>query len=243
MRHGLNIVVLAGSAEARQIAQAAQDGGVRVRALISEPPRGPNPMPVPCDLHDFASLGAVIDSLRGCAAVLDASHGFDARMSRLGFEAAQVLGVPFVSYIRPGWGIVPGTNMTRVPSIKDALPLAGDHVFSATGWASLPEYAAFSGARLFLRQTSRHPRAAPYPFVELAFGNPPFTEADERATLKTLRIDTLICRDLGGRASYPKVAAAIGLGIQVILIDRPALPGGARQVTTVSDALNWISAL
>ena len=53
MKQGMKLLVLAGSSEARVLAQAAQEAGACVKALVSEPPRGPNPMPVPCELLSF----------------------------------------------------------------------------------------------------------------------------------------------------------------------------------------------
>lgn len=242
MRQGLKLGLLAGSAEAREIATAADAKGVEVRALISEPSRGPDPMPVPCTLFDFDDLDGVTDMLRGCDAVIDASHGFDGRMSQQGVRAARALELPFLSYVRPGWVIPAEADMRRVATVAQALPHAGKRVFSATGWASLPDYAPFAGERLFLRQTSPHDRQAPYDFVELTFGTPPFSQAQEQNTFEALRIDTLICRDLGGRASYPKVAAALALEIRVILIARPAMPDDIDCVDTVDAALQWLDA-
>ena len=224
------------------IAQAAQDAGMAVRALVSEEPRGPNPMPVPCDLHDFTDVSALQGQMVQADVVIDASHGFDGRMSHMGFEAARALALPFLSYARPTWPIDATRDMHAAASVTDALPMMGARVFSATGWASLPEFVAFKGDRLFLRQTTRHDRAAPYDFVQLEFGDPPFDTAAEVDTFKRLGVDTLICRNLGGRASYPKVEAALCLGLRVILLTRPALPEDAVIVTDVQDALAWLTA-
>lgn len=239
----MKLLVLAGSAEAREIARAAQAGGAEVRALVSEPPRGPDPMPVPCDLHGFEDLSSVMTALAGFDAVLDASHGFDGRMSRLGFEAAGKLGLPFLSYARPAWSDDAADNVHRAKDVIAAMALTGKgaRVFSATGWASLSDYAGFDGDTLFLRQTSRHSRPVPFGFVELVFGDPPFTSASETALFKALSIDTLICRNLGGAASRPKVDAAIALGIKVILIARPSLPEGAKVVGQIDKALHWVA--
>lgn len=91
-----------------------------------------------------------------------------------------------------------------------------------------------------LRQTRRHTRPAPYPFVELVFGDPPFSVEDEQAVFQDLNIDTLICRNLGGRASRPKLDAATALGINVILIDRPLPPEGMQAVEDIETALDWV---
>ena len=49
-------------------------------------------------------------------------------------------------------------------------------------------------------------------------------------------IDTVVARNSGGDAGYGKIAAARALGIEVILIARPALPE-AQTVATVDEAV------
>lgn len=238
------ILLLAGSAEARRIAVALQARGVEVKALVSEPPRGPDPMPVPCRLTGFDDVGRLAGEMAGFDAVIDASHGFDGQMSRAGHAAAGRAGLPFVGLTRPGWGLE-AANWHEVADVAAAQPLIGPgmRVFSATGWASLPDYAGFPGARLLLRQTTHHDRVPPFDFVDLIFGDPPFDAAQETALFRDLGVDLLICRNLGGRPSRPKLDAAKALGLPVILIARPALPEGAEVLADVDAVLDWAAAL
>ncbi len=244
LRKGLNLLVLAGSAEARRLARGATEAGARVEAWVSEPPRGPDAMPVPCKLMAFDDVETVAAAMAGFDAVLDASHGFDGTMSAMGCAASRQLGLPFLTFQRPPWEIdVP--TWQRAADVAAAMPLIarGARVFSATGWASLPDCAAFPGSRLFLRQTSPHDRPVPYAFVEPVFGQPPFTVTGEADLFRRLAIDLLICRNLGGAASRPKLDAARALGIGAILIDRPALPPGVQVVTDMDVALEWVASL
>tara|TARA_R110002049_G_scaffold23545_4_gene83411 strand:+ start:5193 stop:5927 length:735 start_codon:yes stop_codon:yes gene_type:complete len=244
MGHGLDILLLAGSAEARQIAQHLVAQGHRVRAWLSEPPRGTSPMAVPFDMQRFDDPAQVAADMARFDAVIDASHGFDGTMSAAGFAAAQLRGLPFVTYARPGWPI-DDPLLRAVPDVAAAARAVrpGVRVFCATGWTSLPAFTPFRGARLLLRQTSHHNRPAPYDFVDLVFGDPPFTQKGEEVLFRGLQVDQLICRNLGGEASRPKVDAALALGIDVILIDRPALPQGAAQVWRITDVFDWVAHL
>ena len=244
MRQGLKILILAGSAEARIIAQSAAAAGAEVQAWVTEPPRGPSPMPVPCTLVSLENPQAIAARMRGFDAVLDASHGFDGAMTSLGYRAARLAGLPFLSVRRPPWQAEAG-NWRSARDIAAALPMIarGARVFSATGWASLSEYAGFSGALLMLRQTTRHDRQPPFDFVQPVFGDPPFTAEQETALFRELSVDLLICRNLGGAPSRPKLEAALALGIDVILIDRPAPPAGLEFVTGTAPALAWLAAL
>lgn len=238
------ILLLAGSAEARRIAVALLERGLEVQALVSEPPRGPDPMPVSCRLISFDDVSDTAREMAGYDAVIDASHGFDGRMSRIGHAAAVTAGLPFVSLSRPGWGLE-AQNWREVADVPAALSFIGPgmRVFSATGWASLPDYAGFPGARLLLRQTTLHDRKPPFDFVEPVFGHPPFDTAQETALFRELGVDLLICRNLGGQPSRPKLEAAKELGLPVILIARPAGPAGAQVLDGVEAVLDWLAAL
>ncbi len=244
MRQRLKLLILAGSAEARSIAQTAAGAGAEVQAWVTEPPRGPNPMPVPCDLVSFDDPGAIAAQMRGFDAVLDASHGFDGVMTTMGYAAARQAGLPFLSVQRPPWQ-AEAVNWRTAHDIGAALPMitAGARVFSATGWASLPEYAGFNGSVLMLRQTSRHDRMPPFDFVKPIFGDPPFSTENEIALFAELSVDLLICRNLGGTPSRPKLEAALTLGLEVILIDCPAPPAGLKVVTDIAPALEWLATL
>jgi precorrin-6A/cobalt-precorrin-6A reductase len=107
----------------------------------------------------------------------------------------------------------------------------------------MTDFVPFRGSRLMLRQTSRHERPAPYDFVELIFGEPPFTVAQEIALFRDLSVDLLICRNLGGVASRPKVDAALALGVPVILIARPSPPQDAPRLSDIDAICDWVDTL
>lgn len=245
VKAGLNILLLAGSAEARQIARALGPRDLRLRALVSEPPRGPDPMPIPCRMHPFDDPASLAEQMQDVDAVIDASHGFDGTMTEVGFAAAGIADVPFVTLTRPVWEVSEHPKWRSARDLRAAMPMipAGARVFAATGWTSLPACARFPGDRLLLRQTVPHDRPPPFDFVDLIFGEAPFTPASETALFKALHVDMLICRNLGGLPSRPKLEAAKALDLPVILIDRPARPEGAAAVQGVQAVLDWVEAL
>ncbi len=239
----LKVLLLAGSSEARQIAAALAAQGHAVRALKSEPPRGPETMPVPFELVDQVTPERMQSAVATADVVVDASHGFDAVMTDTGYQTAQMAGVPYIHFQRAPWDVSEDPHWRRAADVRAAMDLIPPkaRVFSATGWASLPEYAGFPGSCLMLRQTTRHDRPAPFPFVELVFGDPPFSAADEEALFKVRRVDLLICRNLGGPASRPKLEAARTLELDVILIDRPLLPEGLPLLDSIEAVLEWVA--
>jgi precorrin-6A/cobalt-precorrin-6A reductase len=52
-------------------------------------------------------------------------------------------------------------------------------------------------------------------------------------------IDAVIAKNSGGVASYGKIAAARALGIEVIMLRRPA-PTGGPAVETVDEMIAWL---
>jgi precorrin-6A/cobalt-precorrin-6A reductase len=242
-----HILLLAGSFEARRLAEALSAQGVSYDAWLSEAPRGAATMPKIPLLRRFDTGDAMRDAMAegGYTAILDASHVFDRSVTQQGFAAAEMLGLPYLRLERPAWDVTENPNWHHVRDVTAANGMIGQRarVFCATGWDSLPEYDGFQGEVLMLRQTRRHTRPAPYPFVELVFGDPPFSAADEQALFEQQKVDMLICRNLGGRASRPKLDAATALGLKVILIDRPSAPEGLQAVADIQAAVDWVNAL
>jgi precorrin-6A/cobalt-precorrin-6A reductase len=76
--------------------------------------------------------------------------------------------------------------------------------------------------------------------VVLARG--PFTVGDEIALLEDRRIELMVTRNSGARATEAKLEASRQLGIPVVMVRRPAATSG-EQVTTVREALDRIDAL
>ena len=238
------ILLLAGSMEARRIAEALLASGFDVLAVTSEAPKVPEAMPAEWVLMEDVTEPGLRAVMAGCRAVVDASHAFDRTLSVAGYAAAQAEVLPIIRFSRTAWELE-AEGWQRATDVAAAMALvpARARVFSATGWGSLPDYAGFPGARLLLRQTQAHDRVPPFDFVELIFGEAPFTADSEAALFRSLRVDLLICRNLGGRASRPKLDAALALGLPVILIDRPVLPALHDEVASVAEVLEWTRGL
>lgn len=240
------IVLLAGSMEARTLSDNLVAQGHRLVILVTETPRSGQAKSMAHRLCRDIVAEDVIAAAKEVQArgILDAAHGFDARASNAGWAAAQQLELPMLRFARPLWR-AESPRWRRAGSVVAAMRFIspGARVFSATGWDSLPEYADFPGARLLLRQTRETDRKTPFPFVEPVFGVPPFTVESELQLFEGMGVDLLICRNLGGAASRPKLDAALRLGLDVILVDPPARPAALRTVATVDEAMEWATTL
>lgn len=245
MDHTSHILLVAGSAEAHQIAQAVAQTSQKMQAILRRPERSFGPLAVPSRIWSPTSPDAMkkFISDEGITAVCDAGHGFDGDISAMAAEVSAGLGLPYLRVMRPAWDIAPPAERAADVAEAAAMITPGARVFAATGRGTLSAFSPFCGDRLFLRQTSRAGDDPAPEYVKIVHGSPPFGLQDEMALFQLLNIDTLICRNVGGRNSRPKLDAALRLGIRTILIDRPDPPAGATVVSSAPDALDWLAAV
>jgi precorrin-6A/cobalt-precorrin-6A reductase len=67
----------------------------------------------------------------------------------------------------------------------------------------------------------------------------PFSLENEQEILLKYNIDTIVSKNSGGNATYPKIIAARKLGIKVVMVNRPPVPPG-EQVADVESAVQWL---
>ena len=78
-------------------------------------------------------------------------------------------------------------------------------------------------------------------FDRLVLARGPFSVEDEIALMREERIDTLVTKNSGGSATEAKIKAARALGIEVVIVDRPA-PEEYAAFHSTDDVLAWIEA-
>jgi precorrin-6A/cobalt-precorrin-6A reductase len=69
----------------------------------------------------------------------------------------------------------------------------------------------------------------------------PFTRDGERALIEAHGIDVVVTKDSGSPATAAKLDAARDLGVPVLIVDRPPVPGGAESVPGVAEATAWVT--
>ena len=147
METGPKILLLAGSLEARGVAEALSARGCLYDAWLSEAPRGSAPMPQVPHLRQFADSGAFQAAVAqgGYGAVLDASHVFDREVTRHAVAAASALGVPYLRLERNAWEVGGHPRWRRATDVAQANAMirTGARVFCATGWDSLLDFEGF----------------------------------------------------------------------------------------------------
>ncbi|EEB84069.1 precorrin-6A/cobalt-precorrin-6A reductase [Roseobacter sp. GAI101] len=240
-----HILLIAGSAEAHEFAAQVAQTSQKLQAILRRAERSFGPLAVPSRIWTPGSLEAMKNFLtdEGITAICDAGHGFDSDVADLAAAAARDLALPYVRVMRPVWTIDPPALRAATVAEAAVMIRPGARVFAATGRGTVAEFAPFAGDTLFLRQTSAAARTPLPEFAEPVYGTPPFSIDEEIALFQRLGIDTLICRNVGGLPSRPKLEAAMRLGMRVIVIDRPAPPKKAHVLETADAAVGWITAL
>ncbi len=229
MTRASHLLILGGTTEAAALARAVAGQGIRATVSLAGRVARPAALPLPVRIGGFGGAEGLVAHLerQGITHLVDATHPFAAQMSRNAVTAAARTGVPLVALTRPPWRPGPGDRWRRVPDMAGAVAaLAGParRVFLAVGRMHLAEFKAQEQHRYLLRLVD--PPAGPLPLreahVEVARG--PFTEAEDRALLSRHGIALVVSKNAGGAGARAKIDAARALGLEVVMIDRPALP-------------------
>ena len=243
----MSLLLLAGTGDARRIAEGLVDRGVAATASLAGATRNAASLPLPTRSGGFGGAAGFRAYLAeaGITAVLDATHPFAHRMSDRTAAICGDLGLPYLYYLRPAWVPGPGDRWTEIDREEEAAAhvTKGQTVFLGTGRQTLERFANLEGCRVICRQID--PPTGPFPFEggEFLVGRPPFPVAQEKALFQRLGVDWLVVKNAGGALSVSKLEAARDLGLPVLMIRRPPPPEGAQVVGTIAAALDWAAAL
>ena len=242
-----NLLILGGTTEASRLASAVA-GMPSVAPLLSLAGRTAQPAvaPIPTRVGGFggaAGLAAFLRSER-VDAVVDATHPFAVRIKANAAEACDTTGVPLAAFSRPAWVPGPGDRWAIVADIDAAVAQLGTvprRVFLTTGRLDLARFKAAPQHHYTIRTIDPPDPADLPPIHTLVQARAPFDEANEQALLAAERVDCLVTKNSGGDATVAKLEAARRLGIEVIMVERPAVP---QRLTfeTLGAVLAWIDA-
>ena len=242
----MTILLLAGTSEARRLAEELAARGVPALASLAGATREPAPLPLPTRHGGFGGAEGFAGFLESAAiaAVIDATHPFAARITARSCAVCAARGLPLLRLERPGWRPAYGDRWTFVTDEQEAVRLIPPdaRIFLATGRQSLPHWAGLEARSVHLRVIDPPDRPLPFPggFVQ---GRPPFDASAEAALFADLRISHLVVKDSGASEARAKLDAARDLGLEVIVLRRPPPPRGLATVRTVEEALAWAVAL
>jgi len=176
-------------------------------------------------------------------AVVDATHPFAARMSANAVAACRAAQTPLVVFTRPPWMPEPGDRWIEVATMEDAAQALGAKpraAFLTQGRLKLAAFARMAQHRYIVRAIDRPAEIDALPSCKLILARGPFSLADELALMKRERIDALVTKNSGGRATYAKIEAARALGIEVVMVRRPPAPE-AETLDDLNAVMAWIA--
>jgi precorrin-6A/cobalt-precorrin-6A reductase len=238
----MTILILGGTAEARQLAATLAADGIDVISSLAGRVNTPNLPAGRVRVGGFGGAGGLADYLRRehASAVVDATHPFAAKITKSVVQAASTTGTPLVRLERPGWEEHPRANTwTWVPDAAGARAAAESacRPFLTTGRQSLRDFAAWADREVLVRLVDPPATSLPQRWnVILSRG--PYSYDGEHTILTEHAIDVILAKDSGGTHTVAKLDAADNLGIPVVIIARPE-PAPVPLLTTVAEAIGW----
>lgn len=242
----LNILILGGTSEASALAGRLA-GDARYSATLSLAGRTVSPrLPaIPTRSGGFGGADGLAAYLKAndVHILIDATHPFAEQISANAAVAANTTHTPLIVLSRPAWRPVAGDRWTLVETLvaaAAALPETPERIFLTVGRQSLAPFERKPQHTYIIRVIDPPDIPAEMVRTEIIVGRGPFEVAAETELLRTHRINSMVTKNSGGKASAAKLAAARALGLPVILVERPASTG-VSAVTTVDDVLTLLA--
>lgn len=239
----MTVLVLGGTSEARELARVLVDFGQPVLSSLAGRVSRPALPPGRVRVGGFGGVDGLVATIAAepVRLLIDATHPFAAQISQHAAVAAEITGCPLLRLQRPGWR--DHSLASRWTWVPDAAAACGalhtaERPFLTSGRRSLEAFLPLADRDVLVRLVD--PPDVPLPArwrVMLARG--PYEPAGERAIMLNHDVDRLLTKDSGGRFTVAKLDAAAGLGIPVVIIERPAQPADVATVRTVDDAARW----
>ncbi len=225
-RSSKTILILGGTAEgaslARKLSRQPQN-----RVISSLAGRTDKPFKLPGEVR-IGGFGGVVGlanylKTENIDELVDATHPFARQISQHAKKACELVGVKRTRINRPPWTPHSGDNWQSVADIAEAantLP-AGAKVFLALGSQRLDAFFGRDDVYFTVRMVDAPAKVLPFKHLSLVLGLPSKSIAAERTLFQEHNISHLVCRNSGGSRGLVKISAALELGIQIIMIERP----------------------
>lgn len=238
------VLILGGTGEARALAAALVADGIACVSSLAGRVSDPALPAGEVRIGGFGGsdgLAAWLADHR-CTTVVDATHPFAQQISRNAADAARATGAQMISLRRPPWRPGPDDHWTTVSDIGAAAAHVGTRarrVFVTTGRQDVGAFAGIDDSWFLIRVVDPPTGSLPRRHRVLR-SRGPYRLADEREILRDNHIDTLVTKNSGGDLTSAKLRAAAELGVEVVMVQRPAPPDHGQVVTSVDDALRAV---
>lgn len=236
------IFMLCGTSDARELAVRIKQHGFGLLASVVTESAADSlkaeGLPVRIGRLTAEEMTSLVLS-EGCKAILDASHPFAEEAHRNAMKAASSAGIPYIRFERELLNDKGHPKVTVVPSYEDAAMEAKKRkgsVMLTTGGKTLPLFAKHllgePEIRLVVRLLPRRDNMELCEALGIAQKDViamqgPFSQELNEALYRQYGTTVMVTKESGRTGSVDeKIGAALKLGIDVILISRPALEFG-----------------
>lgn len=255
----LRVLILGGTGDAAELTAKINDI-TDIKAIASLAGRTREPVAPVGNIRvgGFGGVVGLVEYLQHqkIDVLIDATHPFANHISWNAAAAATEAGIPRLLVNRPPWEKQPGDIWIEVENNTEAAAVLENQALENQAESQLfkhqtkrvfltigrQEISAFSHLQemWFLMRMIDPPNAdVVIPPGLMLFDRGPFNLEDEREILTKYNIDTIVSKNSGGNATYPKIIAAREMGIKVVMVKRPPIPEG-EQVADVESAVKWL---
>ncbi|MBG1258532.1 cobalt-precorrin-6A reductase [Nostoc commune] len=241
----MRVLILGGTGDAAELAaKVATIQGLEAITSLAGRTREPSVPLGDLRVGGFGGVAGLASYLRVMQIdlLVDATHPFATQISFNAADAATEVGVPRLMLIRRPWEKASSDRWIEVDSIATAAASVANQaqrVFLTVGRQELATFAHLEEIWFLMRMIDRPSDDALVPPGVILCDRGPFTLNNERQILIHNKIDTIVSKNSGGDATKAKIIAARELGVNVVMVNRPAIPPG-EQVTDVDGALAWL---
>ncbi|MBD2389977.1 MULTISPECIES: cobalt-precorrin-6A reductase [Aphanizomenon] len=241
----LRVLILGGIGDAVELAiKIANIPGIEVITSLAGRTREPANLPGNVRTGGFGGVRGLTNYLREMQIdlLIDATHPFANQISENAAAATQEVGIPRLMVIRPPWEKLEDDDWLEVEdNLAAATTLANraKRVFLTIGRQEIGTFAHLQEIWFLMRMIDPPNTDVIIPPGLILCDRGPFNLENEQEILLKYNIDTIVSKNSGGNATYPKIIAARKLGIKVVMVNRPPVPPG-KQVADVDSACKWL---
>ncbi len=241
----LRVLILGGTGDAAELtARINNITGIEAIASLAGRTREPVAPVGNVRVGGFGGVTGLVEYLQHqkIDVLIDATHPFANHISWNAAAAATQVGIPRLLVNRPPWEKQPGDIWIEVENNTEAaaaLENQAQRVFLTIGRQEISAFSHLQEMWFLMRMIDPPNADVVIPPGLMLFDRGPFTLEDEREILTKYNIDTIVSKNSGGNATYPKIIAAREMGIKVVMVKRPPVPPG-EQVADVESAVKWL---